>query len=88
MSPGTEVPPHILDREQIFFAVSGGAAATLGGEGHTVHAGDALIVPSEVVFALAVLGQEPFEAVTVMPVGRQARYPEADSVPFSPPWTV
>ncbi|MGH2588132.1 MAG: cupin domain-containing protein [Dehalococcoidia bacterium] len=88
VEPGNAAPPHILDREEIFFTLSGSALATLDTEQHTIGAGDALIVPPAVAFHLSVLGQEPFKAIAVMPVGGRARLIDGDGVPFSPPWTI
>jgi hypothetical protein len=50
---------------------------------HPIHAGDALIVPAHVSFALANPSSEAFEAVVTLPVGGQAVTKEAT---FTPPW--
>jgi quercetin dioxygenase-like cupin family protein len=86
IAPGTPGAEHTLDREEVFIALSGRAVATLGGERHELAAGDALIVPANVVFSLANPGSEPFEAVAALPVGGRAAMPAGE--PFAPPWTV
>lgn len=84
LAPGAEPVPHSLTREEIFVATAGCAVATVDGATHTVETGDALVVPAGAAFSLANPGDEPFEAVTVFPVGGQALTPGAE--PFTPPW--
>jgi mannose-6-phosphate isomerase-like protein (cupin superfamily) len=84
LAPGAEPVPHSLTREEIFVAISGNAVATVDGDTHAVGRGDALVVPAGVTFSLGNPGEEPFEAVTVFPVGGQAAMPGAE--PFTPPW--
>jgi quercetin dioxygenase-like cupin family protein len=85
LEPGHDGVAHEVDREEIFVALRGTAAATVEGVTHTVGAGDALIVPAKTVFTLANPYGEPFEAVAVLPVGGLARFPGGE--PFPPPWT-
>ena len=84
LDPGAPGAPHRVTREEIFIAVAGRAVATVGGERHEVAAGSALVIPADTVFSLANPGQEPFEAVVVLPVGGQAAY--EGQAPFTPPW--
>jgi mannose-6-phosphate isomerase-like protein (cupin superfamily) len=84
LAPGAEPVPHSLTREEIFVAIAGCAVATVDGAIHAVEKGDALVVPAGAAFSLANPGDEPFEAVTVFPVGGQAVTPGAE--PFTPPW--
>lgn len=85
LSPGAPGAEHAVDREEIFVAIAGRAEATLDGQPMAFEAGDALIVPPGVRFALANRGSAPFEAVAVLPVGGQAIVDGGP--PFSPPWT-
>jgi quercetin dioxygenase-like cupin family protein len=85
LDPGASSPDHSLDREEVFVALAGSARATLDGTTHDVHAGDSLIVPPHVDFAIANHGDEPFEAVACLPVGGQATVAGESS---SPPWAV
>ncbi|HCT77773.1 MAG TPA: cupin domain-containing protein [Micromonosporaceae bacterium] len=84
LSPGAEPMEHSLTREEIFVAVSGAAVATVDGESHAIAAGDALVVPAGKPFSIANPHSDPFEAVTVFPVGGQAAMPGGE--PFTPPW--
>ncbi len=70
LAPGAPAVPHSCTREEVFVATAGGA-------------GDALIVPSGVLFALGNPTAEPFEAIVTLPVGGQAVTAEAT---FTPPW--
>ncbi|WP_330179767.1 cupin domain-containing protein [Nocardia sp. NBC_01503] len=75
---------HAVSREEIFIALSGQARATLAGETFDFRAGDALVIPADTVFHVWVPGDEPFEAVAILPVGAYAQAPGGDRV--SPPW--
>jgi quercetin dioxygenase-like cupin family protein len=83
LDPGTPGFPHSLTNEEIFVAIAGTATVTMNGQTHPLSAGDALIVPAGLEFALANLSEEPFEAVVALPVGGQAV--TADGT-FTPPW--
>jgi quercetin dioxygenase-like cupin family protein len=83
LAPGAPGVPHAVTREEIFVAVAGRARVTLAGESSELRAGDALVVPRGVDFALANPSAEPFEAVVSLPVGGQAVTPEGT---FTPPW--
>ncbi|MFE7797971.1 cupin domain-containing protein [Nocardia sp. NPDC057440] len=75
---------HAVSREEIFIALSGRAQVIIDGETGELCAGDALVIPAHTVFHLSVPGDEPFEAVAVLPVGAYAQAPGGDRV--SPPW--
>src|SRR6476469_7302104 len=51
LATGTVVPKHRHDNEQITYILEGALEFTLGDEGdeevHTVHAGEALVIPGE-----------------------------------------
>jgi mannose-6-phosphate isomerase-like protein (cupin superfamily) len=86
IAPGTPGTEHTVDREEVFVAMHGHAVATLAGQRHELHAGDALIVPAHVPFSLANPGPEPFEAVAALPVGGRAAMLAGE--PSVPPWAV
>jgi mannose-6-phosphate isomerase-like protein (cupin superfamily) len=84
IKPGTEAPPHFLDREEIFIALSGRLTVTMDGTVLQVEPGDALVVPAHQQFKMANPGADPFEAVVILPVGGQGIIPGQE--PFIPPW--
>ncbi|APA95367.1 cupin domain-containing protein [Nocardia seriolae] len=75
---------HAVSREEIFVALAGGARIEMDGAVADFRAGDALVIPADTVFRLSVPGDEPFEAVAVLPVGAYAQAPGGERV--SPPW--
>jgi quercetin dioxygenase-like cupin family protein len=84
LKPGTDAPPHALDREEIFIALTGKMTVTMGDETITVKAGDALVVPAQQPFAMATADDESFEAVVILPVGGQGIIP--GQPPVIAPW--
>lgn len=84
IKPGTDAPPHALDREEIFIALAGAMSVTMDGETFTVAAGDALVVPAHRQFAMANPNSEPFEAIVVLPVGGRGLIP--GQPPVIAPW--
>ena len=78
--------PHQLSREEILVALSGAAIAQIGEERHAFAAGDTIIIPAFVDFALDNPGDQPFEAIAIFPVGGRAILP--GTAPFTPPWAV
>jgi quercetin dioxygenase-like cupin family protein len=84
IAPGTAGTPHRLTREEVFVVLSGRAEVRLGGEVSVADAGDAIVVPAAVPFALAPVGDEPRRALCCLPVGGQGQL--ADGEPFTPPW--
>lgn len=87
LAPGTDVPGHILDGEEIFHALGGTLLATVDGERQTVQAGDTLIVPPGSLLQISVPPDARFEAVVVLPVGTKARFASGGE-PFAPLWAV
>lgn len=77
---------HRLSDEETFVCLGGRAIAQVGDARHELSAGGALIVPPDTEFALTKVGEEPFQAVVVLPVGATARVGAA--APFTPPWAV
>ncbi|MEO8545391.1 MAG: cupin domain-containing protein [Betaproteobacteria bacterium] len=86
IAPGTPGTAHVLDREEIFVALSGHALATVGTEQWQLGPGDTLIVPADQAFSLANNGTEPFDAIALAPQGVQVRMIPGDAT-FAPPWT-
>lgn len=80
-SPGL---PHQVSREEVFVATRGTAHAVVAGQLHVLSEGSALVVPPRTTFSLANPGDEPFEAVVVLPVGAHALV--EGQAPFVPPW--
>jgi mannose-6-phosphate isomerase-like protein (cupin superfamily) len=83
LDPGSSSPPHALDREEVFVAISGAATAAFADHTETVRAGGALIVPAGQEFSISTEGVEPFEAIACLPVGASATVAGEASVP---PW--
>lgn len=83
LAPGAPGVPHAVTREEVFIATSGTAVAVVAGARHELRAGDALIVPPGVEFALSNPSDSAFEAVVTLPVGGQAVTSEGT---FTPPW--
>ncbi len=88
LSLARDVPgvPHVLDKEEIFVVLSGQGEATLGDDRFEIHAGDALVVPSNQLFSLRNSGAHAFEAIAVAAAGVRAHMTNGES--FAPPWTL
>src|SRR3569833_2393562 len=69
IAPGTPGTPHRLTREEVFVVLSGRAEVRLDGEVSVAGAGDAIVVPAGVPFALAAAGGAPLRALCCLPVG-------------------
>lgn len=82
--PGTPATPHSLTREEVFVVLDGTAGVRIAGVGEEAGAGDAIVVPAGVEFALSNAGAGPLRLVCCLPVGGQARL--ADGSTFTPPW--
>jgi quercetin dioxygenase-like cupin family protein len=84
IAPRSPATPHSLTREEIFVVLDGAAAVTMDGERSTARAGDAIVVPPGVNFALANETDDPLHLLCCLPVGGQGRI--GDGAPFTPPW--
>jgi mannose-6-phosphate isomerase-like protein (cupin superfamily) len=84
LPPGTPPKPHQLTREEIFVGLEGRARAEVGGQRFEITPGSSLIVPPGIVFTIENVGETPFKAVAVLPVGGQALV--AGQEAFTPPW--
>lgn len=87
LAPGSGVPAHILDREEIFHALSGELVAIVDNHEHRVQAGDTLIVQPGSTLQIHVSTDRPFKAVVALPAGAQARF-AGGGERFTPPWAV
>jgi mannose-6-phosphate isomerase-like protein (cupin superfamily) len=85
LAPQVRPWPGTVDREEIFFVLSGNAVVSLDGTEHKLSAADVLIVPPHVTFGIGNPHDEPLEMVAVLPVGGRG-YVEGQE-PFVPPWT-
>jgi len=84
IAPGTAATPHEVTREEVFVVLAGRAEVSLGGERHEAGAGDVIVVPPDVPFAIENAGDVPLKALCCLPVGGQARL--ADGNAFTPSW--
>jgi mannose-6-phosphate isomerase-like protein (cupin superfamily) len=82
--PGAPGATHMVDREEVFVLLSGGAVLTMDGTEHHLVAGDAVVVPPHTPFAIGNPHGEPQEMVAVLPVGSRAIMAGRD--PFVPAW--
>lgn len=88
LAPGLRTPAHSLTREEVFVILSGTAVAIIDGQRQPIAAGDALVVPAQLSFELAVGADAALEAVVAFPAGGMAHMPPGEGQPFPPPWAV
>jgi quercetin dioxygenase-like cupin family protein len=84
IEPSSPPTPHTVNREEVFVVLAGTAMVELDGVAGAAHAGDAIVVPAGVPFALSNAGDENLRLLCCLPVGGQARV--GDGEPFTPPW--
>ncbi len=48
MAPGTAGPPHVIDAEQVWNVLGGGATVEMGDDVYAVAAGDTIVLPADV----------------------------------------
>jgi mannose-6-phosphate isomerase-like protein (cupin superfamily) len=77
---------HHMTREEIILAVAGEGVVRIGDETHPLLPGNAFAVPAFTDFRLECVGDVPFEAVVVLPVG--GRGVIAGEPSFAPPWSL
>jgi quercetin dioxygenase-like cupin family protein len=89
MTPGSNSPVHIIDREQVWMPVRGTFEFTVDGETAVVGTGEALAVPSGATrqFRAGGAGTSEAEAIVCMAAGGQATVPGSDARQ-SLPWAV
>lgn len=83
VTPGEPGMTHQVTRQQVYVALRGEAVAYLDGDPHHVSAGQMLVVPPNVPFALQGAGESTFEAILCAPVGIEVI---TTSGQFPPPW--
>jgi quercetin dioxygenase-like cupin family protein len=89
MTPGSNSPVHIIDREQVWMPLRGTFEFTVDGETALVGTGEALAVPSGTTrqFRVGGAGTSEAEAIVCMAVGGQATVPGSDARQ-SLPWAL
>lgn len=86
VEPNTLGLEHHMTREEIVVAVKGRGVIHIGSDRHELTPGDAFAIPAFTNFRLACAGDDPFEAITVLPAGSHA---VVDGKPsFQPPWSI
>jgi len=83
--PGASNPPHLHDREEVMFVLSGEVRVTADGEGIGLFAGDALIVPSGTAHRIENVGGEEAEWLLAAPAGIRFMFPDGREA--SPHWS-
>jgi mannose-6-phosphate isomerase-like protein (cupin superfamily) len=76
-------PSHRLTREEVFVVLDGTARVSFRDDSRLAHAGDAIVVPTDVDFVLSNDGDDDLRMLCCMPVGGQVA--AGDDV-FTPPW--
>ncbi|WP_181786523.1 cupin domain-containing protein [Streptomyces phytophilus] len=85
MEAGQAGPVHAIDREQVWMVVSGSLAVTCGGRTETAAAGEAVLLPPDVLRRLgAAAGGGAVEALVVMEAGGSAVTEDGTRHPL--PW--
>jgi quercetin dioxygenase-like cupin family protein len=81
MTPGSNSPVHVIDREQVWMPLRGTFEFTVDGETALVGAGEALAVPSGATrqFRVGGAGTLEAEAIVCMAAGGQATRPGSDA---------
>lgn len=83
--PGAEGPVHDFDVEQVWHWVDGAASVELGGETHSVAAGDTVVMPARTI--RRVLADPEHGYTAVVTASGQARATGSDGAEFGvPPW--
>jgi len=83
-TPGAANPPHSHDREEVMVVLSGTVRVTAEREDAELSAGDALIVPANVVHRIETTGDDEAEWLLAAPAG--IRFLFADGREASPAW--
>ncbi len=91
LAAGETPTPHRLTDEEIFVVLAGVARVEIDGVTARATAGDAIVVPAGVLFALAndaddADGDGQLRLLCCLPVGGQAQLPDGE--PFTPPWAL
>ena len=80
MTPGSNSPVHVIDREQVWMPLRGAFEFTIDGETAVVGEREALAVPSGATrqFRVGGAGTSEAEAIVCMAAGGQATLPGSD----------
>jgi len=84
IAPHAPAVPHSLTREEVFVVLDGVASVVLDGHPSSASAGDAIVVPAGIEFALSNEDDLPLRLLCCLPVGGQGRVDGGE--PFTPPW--
>jgi quercetin dioxygenase-like cupin family protein len=88
LSPGTSSPMHQLNVDETFIVLRGAADYEVGGKVVRVEAGDGVTVHANTSFLIRAASDQPFEAIAVVPMGRDGCQARVEGgPPFAPPWT-
>lgn len=83
-TPGAANPPHSHDREEVTVVLSGTVRVTAEKEDAELSAGDALIMPANLVHRIKTTGDDEAEWLLAAPAG--IRFLFADGREASPAW--
>lgn len=81
-------PRHVIDVEQIWVFIDGGATVELAGETFAVAAGDTIVVPADAERTVAADPATGFSAIVTAPAGGRAWTLPREGDGIVPPWTV
>ena len=81
-------PLHVINVEQVWVFLEGGAEVAIDGEKTTVRAGDTVVVPGEVERKFTADPETGFSAIVTAPAGVRAWPAPRDGEGIVPPWTV
>jgi quercetin dioxygenase-like cupin family protein len=59
IEPGSRIPPHKHEHEQISYVVKGALKMTVGGETKLMREGDIAVIPGDVEHEAEAVGDEP-----------------------------
>ncbi len=87
LEPGAGSAPHLHDHEELIVVITGECVARIGRMEMILTVGDACLIPAGATHQITNRGIEPWECITVMPVGTQFLLPDGSETP-PPPWTL
>jgi quercetin dioxygenase-like cupin family protein len=86
MSAGAQGPLHVIDAEQIWAVLEGGATVELDDESFTVEPGDTVVMPAGATRRINADAEHGFTAVVSAPAGAHA-WVSGGTDKVVPPWT-
>ncbi len=69
MAPGAQGPVHHIDREQVYLVTGGALSIVAGEQDHRAEAGDAVVIPADLVRQVRNPGPGTAEAIVSMRAG-------------------